>query len=56
MADPAARVKSSTHPKHGTTKETESKSLKGAFIAVMTLGALIVLSWLGVFYLFLSRI
>ena len=35
--------------------EKEEQSLKGTFASVLLLAAFIVASWLGVFYLFLSR-
>ncbi|WP_227874337.1 cytochrome c oxidase subunit 2A [Tumebacillus algifaecis] len=37
---------------HRTEEET---SLRGTFASVMILGALIILSWLSVFFLFLER-
>ncbi|RKO62187.1 cytochrome c oxidase subunit 2A [Caldibacillus debilis] len=33
----------------------ESGNLKGTFVAVMTMGVLIIAAWLGVFQLFLNR-
>lgn len=54
MADTTPRVNTSTAPKK-KSNEAETHSLRGAFTSSMILGALIVLSWLGVFYLFMSR-
>lgn len=36
-------------------KKRESISLKGTFISVMLLGIFLIISWFGVFGLFLSR-
>lgn len=36
-------------------KEGEATSLRGTLAAVLILGGLVVASWLGVFYLFMSR-
>ncbi|WP_148302657.1 cytochrome c oxidase subunit 2A [Caldalkalibacillus mannanilyticus] len=33
----------------------DEPSLKGAFVSVMLLGGFLVLSWVAVFYLFISR-
>ncbi|MGM0845455.1 MAG: cytochrome c oxidase subunit 2A [Bacillota bacterium] len=42
--------------KHKTEVKTEdSSSLKGTFAAVMFLGLFLILSWFGVFYIFLDR-
>ncbi|CAM5780063.1 MULTISPECIES: hypothetical protein [Brevibacillus] len=35
--------------------QPESQNLKGTFIAVLLVGAIILLSWFGVFGLFLGR-
>lgn len=35
--------------------KTEEPSLKGAFVSVLMLGSFIFLSWMGVYYLFISR-
>lgn len=46
-------------PKHEThkqvTTETEESSLKGTFVSVMIIGLFIVVSWFGVWYLFMVR-
>jgi hypothetical protein len=39
----------------GIKKQTEEPSLKGAFVSVLFLGGFIFLSWMGVYYLFISR-
>ncbi|MFD1018436.1 cytochrome c oxidase subunit 2A [Thalassobacillus hwangdonensis] len=39
------------HAAHGK----EEPKLKGTFISVMIVGALLILSWVGVFGLFLAR-
>jgi hypothetical protein len=36
-------------------KAEEETSLRGTFVSVMTLGTLIILSWLCAFFLFLER-
>lgn len=36
-------------------KHEKEEDLKGAFASVMVLGAIIVVMWFGVYYLFLSR-
>ncbi|WP_018131592.1 cytochrome c oxidase subunit 2A [Effusibacillus pohliae] len=41
---------------HATSrKQPEETALNGTLVAVLVLGGLIVLSWLGVFSLYLSR-
>lgn len=41
-------------PKHAK-QENEKHSLKGTFVSVMIVGAAIVISWFGVFMIFLNR-
>lgn len=36
-------------------KKKESMSLKGTFISVMLLGIFLIISWFGIYALFLSR-
>lgn len=36
-------------------QKKEGPSLKGTLVAVLLLGAFILVSWLGVFFLYLSR-
>lgn len=36
-------------------RNREETSLKGTFVSVMLLGAFIVISWIGVYMLFLNR-
>lgn len=38
-----------------TTQETEESSLKGTLMAVMILGLFIIVSWFGVWALYMSR-
>ncbi|MGF2616809.1 cytochrome c oxidase subunit 2A [Rossellomorea vietnamensis] len=41
---------------HKTKVKTEdSSSLKGTFAAVLFLGLFLILSWFGVFYIFIDR-
>ncbi|MGD6803290.1 cytochrome c oxidase subunit 2A [Rossellomorea vietnamensis] len=41
---------------HKTKVKTEdSSSLKGTFAAVLLLGLFLILSWFGVFYIFIDR-
>lgn len=43
-------------PQHAANQQEEhSSSLKGTFASVMILGAIFLLSWFGIFLLFLSR-
>jgi hypothetical protein len=52
-------VETQTHSHHQTNEakqtQTEPENLKGAFAAVLMIGAFILLSWFGVFGLFLDR-
>jgi len=36
-------------------RKKDEPSLKGTFVSVLLLGAFILVSWLGVFFLFLAR-
>jgi hypothetical protein len=38
------------------TKLDDEKNLKGTFISVMLLGGFIVLSWVGIYFLYMSRL
>ncbi|MFD2169906.1 cytochrome c oxidase subunit 2A [Tumebacillus lipolyticus] len=39
-----------------TTRKVEAEtSLRGTFVSVMILGALIIISWLSIFFLFVER-
>ncbi|GAX88510.1 cytochrome c oxidase subunit 2A [Effusibacillus lacus] len=53
MSETTPRITNPTSPQSGT--EEKEPSLKGTFASVMLLGTFIALSWLGVFFLFLSR-
>ena len=44
------------NPHRHTTKTHEDQSLKGTFVSVMLLGTFIVVAWVGIFYLFISRL
>lgn len=41
--------------KHAQNNETEGTSLKGTFISVMLLGCFLIISWIGVYALFITR-
>lgn len=38
-----------------TTPETEESSLKGTLVSVIILGLFLLISWFGVWYIFISR-
>lgn len=38
-----------------TTPETEEPSLKGTLVSVIILGLFLLISWFGVWYIFISR-
>lgn len=41
--------------KHPKTQSQDEQSLKGTFVSVMLLGGFLALTWLGVFFLFITR-
>lgn len=43
------------HKPMKVSQQTEEPSLKGAFVSVLMLGAFIFVTWMGVYYLFISR-
>ncbi len=54
MAEPVIKRDNSEAAK-STEQTTEKSTLKGTFVSVMILGGFLLLSWLLVFMLFLSR-
>ncbi len=53
--EPKVNRKKPTQIDLKTTPDAD-KSLKGTFISVLILGAFIILSWAGVYFIFLSRL
>lgn len=55
MNNTTPRLDDSVSPQLHDSKGAEQYSLKGALVSSLFVGAFIVASWVGVFYLLLSR-